>query len=586
MNAPAQFHGLELELIPLKSICVSETQAQAERRGRYDAAALDELADSIKADGLVQPIVVRPLQALRGLAKYELVAGERRWLATERAGQEHILARIVPLTDEQVLKAQMVENLHREGLHPLAEAKGYRELIDGGVKAEAIGDLIGKSRSYVYARVKLLELTAPVQEALDKGEISADQALLFARIPTPKLQELGLKQLRNWAYQGHGERLSFRRTAEILRDKGKGMLIPLAQVPFRLDDTYWAFGPKQGRLQAQDAIELPTCLACPKRSGNDPELLAALEDPNVCTDKECHDAKAKQEFERRRERAKVAGQEILVGDAAAAIMPTNFGTRGYIDLDETCDDDRFPEEEPEQGKDESDEAFEQRYTDWHQRAELYQSRTYRQILGDAVAGLDIQLVQDPRHKAKLRELAPDKAVAKLLAEKGIKARFTRDTRKPQKAAKPEDPEKAARQKEKEVAAQAAAELEERIESEYLERLLKLVHEKWKGPMKRDDLELVADYVIDEWEAGQIVGRLYGKRVSPASMNERDLGRLIIAVILGLAVEGSAGPRGLMAMAKRLKIDPKALEKQVRAELAPKASTVEKKPAKKKGGKKK
>jgi len=188
----------------------------------------------------------------------------------------------------------------------------------------------------------------------------------------------------------------------------------------------------------------------------------------------------------------------------------------------------------------------------------------------------------------LRELAPDKAVAKLLAEKGIKTRISRDTRKPEKPAKPEDPEKAAKRREQEEAERAATEREQKIEGEYLERLLKLVHEKWKGPMKRDDLELVADYVLDEWQAGKIVGRLYGKRVSPATLNERDLGRLIIAAILGMAVEGNAGPRALLATAKRLKIDTKALEKQVRAELAPKPEGQKAVPAakaKKKKGKK-
>jgi ParB/RepB/Spo0J family partition protein len=524
---------------------------------------------------------VRPLAALRGLAKYEIVAGERRWLATEKAGQAHILARIIELDDQQVLKAQLVENLHREKLDTLAEAQGYRELIDSGVNADAIAAMIGLSRSYVYARVKLLSLCDAVKEALAKGEIDASQALLFARIPTEKLQEQGLNTLRKWAYQGHGERLSFRRTAEILSDKGKGFLIPLATVPFSLEDeSYFTFGPKRGAQQMQDMEPLPSCAACPKRSGNDAELLAALGDANVCTDKACHDAKAKQEFERRRKAAEASGQAVLAGDAAAALLPTAYGTRGYIDLDDECDDDRFPENEPEQGADESDEAFEVRFSDWDERAGKWQPRTYRQILGDLVKDLDIQLVQDPKHRSRLRELAPDKDVARLLKEKGIKARIQRDTRKAEPAPKPKDPEAARRQEEREAAERAAAALEEQIEQATQGRVLKAAFDKWKGPLKRDELELLAEFVIDNNGMPESVEALYQK-VSPATMNERDLGRFLVLFVVGLQLDWRDNDRPLKAMTKQLKIDPKAIAKAVRAELDPKAKAA---PVKKASGK--
>lgn len=587
MNAPTSSNHLQqatFELLPIGAIAPSETQVQTARRAGYDPAALDELAKSIQADGVLQPIVVRPLpkdDVRGGFVKYELVAGERRWLAAQKVGHEHILSRICELSDVQVLNAQLVENIQRQGLDVLAEARGYRELIASGVNAETIADMIGKSRSYVYARTKLLALAPAVQEALRAGEIDASQALAFARTDKPKLQEQALKVLRNWSYQGHGEKLSFRRTVEILGDKMKGIFIPLAQVPWRLDDdSFYVFGPKDARGD-QDMIPLPACQACPRRSGNDPELLAALDgDANVCTDVDCHNAKGKQTFERRKKQVEAEGREVLTGEAAAAIMPTQFGTRGWTDLDTECEDAEFPEPKPVQGSDESDDAFDQRMMDWDGRNEKWQRPSYRQLLGDDVAKLEIRLVQDPRNKTRLREMAPDKELAKLLKAKGVKVHIQRDqSARTPAAEKPRDPAAAQRQAEKEAQERAAEELDRKVEAETVSRLLKLVHEKWKGPMKRDDLELIAEYLQQDWDIGQRMQEVVGKRPTLAAMNERDLGRLIVSVVVMQMVEGE-GLSALKATAKRLKLDPKAVEKEVRAELTKTEPAAPKKPAKK------
>lgn len=591
MNAPVRTDHLvqpTVELLPLTAIAVSETLAQQRRREEYDPRALDELARSIAENGLMHPVVVRPLEALRGLAKYELIAGERRFLAVQKLEQAHILARIVDASAEQIIKLQMVENLHRERLSTLAEAQGYKELVAGGMKAEAIADAIGKSRSYVYARIKLLELAAPVQEALKSGEIGADQALLFARIPTAKLQEVALSTLRKWDYQGHGEKLSFRRTAEILGEKAKGILIPLAQAPWQLDDeTFWSFGPKDSR-GAQDANQLPSCAACPKRSGNDPELHAALGDANVCTDKECYDLKAKWTFERRRKEVQASGREVLTGDDAAALMPTQFGTRGWIDLDSVCDDDHYPEDEPEQAEGESDEAFEARLLAFGEKEDNYQPRTYRQILGtETIAGLEIKLVQDPKRKGHIRELAPDKDVIALLKDRGIGARLHRDTRKPAPAPQAESPEQKQRREEREARERAELELEQKVAIETQAELLKRFFAAWRAPLKRDDLELVAEALLDHVDHDGNLALLYPKRPQPATMSERDLARLIVASVVVRALDDSwrrDHDKPLKAVCKRLKIDPSKVEKEVRAELAPKPEKAA--PAKKAQAKKK
>jgi ParB/RepB/Spo0J family partition protein len=129
MNAPAnavQLAAPKVELLALTAITPSETHIQSLRRARFNKEGLKELAESIaKLGGVLQPIVVRPLLEARGAAKYEIVAGERRWLATKQAGLAHIQVTVRELTDEQVLEVQLIENLQREGP---ARARGGRGL--------------------------------------------------------------------------------------------------------------------------------------------------------------------------------------------------------------------------------------------------------------------------------------------------------------------------------------------------------------------------------------------------------------------------------------------------------------------------
>ena len=162
MNAPAAVTDAAIEYLPLKSIAPSDTHIQHRRRRRIlaDQQGLADLAASMRPPiGVLEPIIVRKLAALRGLAKFELVSGERRWLAAEKAGLDFIPAIAKDLNDEQVLEIQLIENLQRKGLDPLEEAEGYRELMNlRKIKAEEVAVLIGMSRSWVYARIKLLDL--------------------------------------------------------------------------------------------------------------------------------------------------------------------------------------------------------------------------------------------------------------------------------------------------------------------------------------------------------------------------------------------------------------------------------------------
>jgi ParB/RepB/Spo0J family partition protein len=205
MNAPTRAIELleaKVELLPLTAIAPSETHIQALRRQRFTKDELKDLADSItKTRGVLQPIVVRPLAALRGLAKYEIVAGERRWLASKIAGLAHIQASVREISDQEVLEVQLIENLQRKGLHELEEAEGYDELMKlKKITAEQLVDMVGKSRSYVYARLKLLALCPEARKAFYAGELDASRALLIARIGHHDTQRQALKAVTQGEY--------------------------------------------------------------------------------------------------------------------------------------------------------------------------------------------------------------------------------------------------------------------------------------------------------------------------------------------------------------------------------------------------
>ena len=143
-------------------------------RRHFDAIALDELAASIKERGVLQPILLRPDPAGQG---YQLVAGERRWRAAQRAGLHHIPAIVRQLDEEQTIAIALVENIQREDLNAIEEAQAYARLRDElGHNAEAIGRLTGKSRSHIANLLRLLDLPEAVRAHVAEGRLSMGQA--------------------------------------------------------------------------------------------------------------------------------------------------------------------------------------------------------------------------------------------------------------------------------------------------------------------------------------------------------------------------------------------------------------------------
>ncbi len=152
------------------------------RRGKYQPRirmrpeALQELADSIRVQGLVQPIVVRPVDDAAGAA-YELVAGERRWRAAQMAGLDRLPALIKPIPDQAAAAMSLIENIQREDLNPLEEANAFHRLIaDFDLTHQQVADAVGRSRAAVSNYLRLLELAEPVRQLVDEGKLEMGHA--------------------------------------------------------------------------------------------------------------------------------------------------------------------------------------------------------------------------------------------------------------------------------------------------------------------------------------------------------------------------------------------------------------------------
>ena len=146
-------------------------------RTQMDSASLEELAASIRAQGLMQPILVRPLGERTGEDPFEIVAGERRWRAAQMAGLVEVPTLIREIPDESALAMALIENIQRENLNPLEEAQGLQRLIDEfSMTHQQAADAIGRSRPAASNLLRLLQLVAPVQELLMRGEIDMGHA--------------------------------------------------------------------------------------------------------------------------------------------------------------------------------------------------------------------------------------------------------------------------------------------------------------------------------------------------------------------------------------------------------------------------
>ena len=154
-------------------------------RTSFPEAELDELADSIRQRGVIQPIVARPIPNLPDA--YEIIAGERRWRAAQRAGLHEVPVVIVEADDKTALELAIIENVQRADLNVLDEAAGYQRLLsDHGYTQTDLGTVLGKSRSHVSNTLRLLKLPSSVRELVAKGDISAGHARALLAVRNPE----------------------------------------------------------------------------------------------------------------------------------------------------------------------------------------------------------------------------------------------------------------------------------------------------------------------------------------------------------------------------------------------------------------
>lgn len=408
MNSDYQIEQLELE-----DVLPSPTNP----RTIFNETDLADLASSIARKGVIQPILVRrrtcdfrveasggrwavinpfnttmetcdtegdARDAMRLIwerqPQYELVAGERRWRASKLAKAEMIPSIVLDLDDRAALEFQVIENLQRVDLSPMEEARGYRQMIDEyGYVADELASKVGKSKAYIYARLKLVNLPEAAERALAKGEISVSIAEIMARVPSMEMREDLCREIFADADKGWYRQPTFRGVRELIESR---YMRELKGAPFDQGDK---------KLCAAAG----SCKACPKRTGNDrvsyPDARA-----DICTDPGCYAGKV--EAHRRREMARLAsaGAEILTPEQSKALVGYGGlnpkGALEYVSLDEECwelPDDEDGEEKP--------------------------PRTYGEILGDGVQ--IVAVAQDPHGNP--HRLVARAAVEGQLKEAGI-----------------------------------------------------------------------------------------------------------------------------------------------------------------------
>jgi len=160
-------------------------------RQPIDPASLRELADSIRARGILQPLLARPHPASPG--RYQIIAGERRWRAAQAAGLHEVPALVRPLADAEAMAAALVENLQRQDLNAVEEAEGYRRLIgEFAMTQESLGEAVGKSRSHVANTLRLLNLPARVLAEVRGGALTAGHARALLAHPEPEKAALAV----------------------------------------------------------------------------------------------------------------------------------------------------------------------------------------------------------------------------------------------------------------------------------------------------------------------------------------------------------------------------------------------------------
>ena len=186
----------------------------------FDEASLEDLTNSIKQRGMIQPIIVR--NSNNEKAKYEIIAGERRWLAAQKAGLHNVPVVVTEADDLKSLEFAIVENVQRHDLNPLEEAQGYKRLIDDfSYDQEKVSKFIGKSRSYITNSLRILTLPEDVMKLIEKQKLSAGHAKILVGLENASFvankiieKKLSVRQTENFVKLFKGKKLRSKATKD------------------------------------------------------------------------------------------------------------------------------------------------------------------------------------------------------------------------------------------------------------------------------------------------------------------------------------------------------------------------------------
>jgi len=263
----------EFQYIAIDTIHESATNP----RRTFDECKLGELAESIRTNGLIQPITVRP-----NPEGFEIVAGARRFRAAQLAELFSLPARIVDITDAQALEWQLVENSQRVDVHPYEEAQGFQRLLDmPGYDVATLVEKSGKSPAHVYARLSLLQLIPSIAEAFSAERITASHANLLARLPQD-VQANAYEQC--WRKDWQDKEPHLLPAKHLSAWIQTNLYLSLADAPFNKEDT--ALNPPAG-----------ACVTCPRRSGFNTSLFADVQG-DQCLDAPCFQMKVNAHIDR------------------------------------------------------------------------------------------------------------------------------------------------------------------------------------------------------------------------------------------------------------------------------------------------
>jgi ParB/RepB/Spo0J family partition protein len=304
----------------------------ATNRKTFTPASLNEMSNSILEKGVVQPIIARLVSAiedeerraaaLKTGAKYEIVAGERRWRGSKLSATTAIPSIIRDLNDHDALLIQTIENAQRENPHPLEEAGQYDELLrKGPTTVKELAARTGKNYTYIYGRISLLRLPERMKAALRDQKVSLPVALLIARIPNAVVAEEAAKRILKGDSYGHP--LTLRNAQQFIFEQ---CMMQLKGAPF---------DPKDKTL----VPDAGPCALCPKRTGNEKELFADVGRADVCTDIVCFRAKCDAARARLLANAKEEGKAVLSSEESAQLYPHHDRLSydaPYIELSQRC----------------------------------------------------------------------------------------------------------------------------------------------------------------------------------------------------------------------------------------------------------